>query len=84
MAIFLLLCDKQWDKIGHFEKWYKYQFSLYTSQGLYNDWFCTSIIRGTKFLALLGAEVVKLVDALDSKSSISNGVWVQVPPSAQH
>ena len=30
------------------------------------------------------AEVVKLVDALDSKSSISNGVRVQVPPSAQH
>ena len=28
------------------------------------------------------AEVVKLADALDSKSSIGNNVRVQVPPSA--
>ena len=28
------------------------------------------------------AEVVKLADALDSKSSGSDTVWVRVPPSA--
>ena len=30
------------------------------------------------------AEVVELVDALDSKSSIRKGVWVRVPPSAPY
>ena len=29
-----------------------------------------------------GAEVVELVDALDSKSSGLRAVWVRVPPSA--
>ena len=36
-------------------------------------------ISGTGFQ---GAEVVKLVDALDSKSSGLRAVWVRVPPSA--
>ena len=45
--------------------------------------FCPAIYFINKLNALLFAEVVKLVDALDSKSSIRKGVWVQVPPSAQ-
>ena len=45
--------------------------------------FCPAIYFINKLIALLFAEVVKLVDALDSKSSILRGVWVQVPPSAQ-
>lgn len=32
----------------------------------------------------LQAEVVELADALDSKSSSGNRVWVQVPPSAPY
>ena len=34
-------------------------------------------------MAVLIAGVVKLVDALDSKSSILRDVWVRDPPSAQ-
>ena len=45
--------------------------------------FCPAFYFINKLNVLLFAEVVKLVDALDSKSSILRGVWVQVPPSAQ-
>ena len=51
---------------------------------VHNFSFCPVIYFINKLNALLLAEVVKLVDALDSKSSILRGVWVQVPPSAQH
>ena len=51
---------------------------------VYNFSFCPAIYFINKLNALLFAEVVKLVDALDSKSSFLRGVWVQVPPSAQH
>ena len=34
------------------------------------------------YFAYKFAEVVELADALDSKSSVGNNVWVQVPPSA--
>jgi hypothetical protein len=34
-------------------------------------------------ILILFAEVAELVDALDSKSSVGNNVWVRVPPSVQ-
>ena len=37
-----------------------------------------------KFSGQSTAEVVKLVDALDSKSSIRKNVWVRSPPSVQN
>ena len=46
--------------------------------------FCPAFYFINKLNALLFAEVVKLVDALDSKSSFLRKVWVRDPPSAQH
>ena len=45
--------------------------------------FCPAFYFSNKLNALLIAEVVKLVDALDSKSSIRKGVGVRAPSSAQ-
>ena len=50
---------------------------------LLNFSFCPVIYFINKLNALLLAEVVKLVDALDSKSSFLREVWVRAPPSAQ-
>ena len=50
---------------------------------VHNFSFCPAIYFINKLNALLLAEVVKLVDALDSKSSILRDVWVRDPPSAQ-
>ena len=46
--------------------------------------FCPAFYFSNKLNALLIAEVVKLVDALDSKFSFLREVRVRFPPSAQH
>ena len=51
---------------------------------LINFSFCPAIYFINKLNALHFAEVVKLVDALDSKFSILRDVRVRFPPSAQH
>ena len=44
---------------------------------------CVKYYLVNKLTCIFTAEVVKLVDAPDSKSGIPWDVWVQIPPSVQ-
>ena len=57
---------------------------LYEKIGILKFSFCAAIYFINKLNTLLLAEVVKLVDALDSKSSILRDVSVRARPSVQH
>ena len=46
------------------------------------QWTKTRVTKLRKFLITLVADVAELADALDSKSSIREDVWVRPPPSA--